>query len=246
MVESDVYLSIIIPAYNEQERIVKTLKRIFEYLENQRYSYEIILVSDGSKDETVNVAKKEFGKENNFFIVDRKQNYGKGYTVREGMLKAKGGIRLFTDADNSTDISHFELMRSFFDKGYDIVIGSRDSKDVIGAKQAVSQKWHKRLLGNLGNLFIQLVAVRGVWDTQCGFKAFRDYAAERIFSKSKINRWGFDIEALALARKFGFKIGIIPVFWINDPKSHVKFSAYFQVLWETVKIKLNLIKGNYK
>lgn len=240
-----VYLSVIVPAYNEEGRIVKTLSRIFEYLKSQNYSFEVILVSDGSKDGTVNAAKKKFGKEQNFFVIDYKENYGKGYAVRKGMLQAKGKIRLFTDADNSTDISHFKPMADFFSKGYDVVIGSRDSRDAVGAKQEMPQRWHKRLLGSWGNLFIQLVVVQGIWDTQCGFKAFRAYSAERIFSKAKINRWGFDIEVLALARKFGFKIGIIPVCWINSPKSHVKLSAYFQILWEVVKIWLNIKRNKY-
>ncbi|RLC34683.1 MAG: hypothetical protein DRZ76_02245 [Candidatus Nealsonbacteria bacterium] len=241
----EIYLSVIIPAYNEGKNISKTLDVVSKYLNSQPYSYEIIVVSDGSTDDTVKVVQEKAKLLPNVFVVDRKRNRGKGYTVKEGMLEANGNIRLFTDADNSTDISHFEKMRPLFDSGYDVVIGSRDPKDAPGARQAVPQPWHKRLLGNLGNLFVQLVAVRGIWDTQCGFKAFRHYAAEKIFSQTKINRWGFDIEALALARKFGYKIGIIPVNWINNPESRVKFSSYFQVLWETIKIRWNLYRHKY-
>ena len=98
----------------------------------------------------------------------------------------------------------------------------------------------------MGNLFIQLVAVRGIWDTQCGFKAFRDHAAKEIFSRSLIDRWGFDIEVLALARALKYKIGIVPAHWINDPKSLVSLWAYFQVLLETIKIRKNLMSGKYK
>ncbi len=182
----------------------------------------------------------------NLRVIDRKENHGKGYTVKEGMLAANGKIRLFADADNATDISHFEKMRPLFDKGFDVVICSRDEKDAKGAKQAVSQPWHKRMMGNMGNLFIQLVAVRGIWDTQCGFKAFRDHAAKEIFSRSLIDRWGFDIEVLALARALKYKIGIVPAHWINDPKSLVSLWAYFQVLLETIKIRKNLMSGKYK
>ena len=243
--QTDVFLSVIIPAYNEAERIGGTLEKISRYLKKQPYPYEIIVVNDASKDATAEKVEKL--KKEIFYLslLNIKDNRGKGYAVREGMLAARGRIRLFTDADNSTDISHFELMRPFFDKGYEMVICSRDKKDAAGARQSVPQSRFKRLLGNLGNLFIQLVAVRGIWDTQCGFKAFRDFAAKEIFSRARINRWGFDIETLALARALKYKIGIVPADWKNDPSSRVKMSAYFQVLWETVKIKLDLTLGKY-
>lgn len=246
------YLSVIIPAYNEEERIGKTLRRVDAYLKEQVFSAEIIVVIDGAKDNTANVVTDLSSVILNLRLIDRKENRGKGYTVREGMIAAKGEIRLFTDADNSTDISHFDKMKPLFNPSipsgqvYDIVICSRDKKDVVGATQAVPQPFFKRQLGNMGNLFIQLFAARGIWDTQCGFKAFRAEAAERIFSAAKIDRWGFDVEVLALARKFGYKIGIVPAYWINDPKSHVKLSGYLQVLWETLKIWWWLRTGGYK
>ncbi len=243
---SDIYLSVIIPAYNEERRIAKTLKRFHEYFSPQAYSYEILLVLDGPTDHTHEAAKKLSGEISHLAILHRSKNRGKGFTVREGMLAARGKIRLFTDADNSTDIAHFELMRPLFDKGYDVVIASRDSKDAPGARQRISQVWYKRLLGDMGNLFIQFMAVPGIWDTQCGFKAMRDYAALRVFRQSKIDRWGFDIELLALARALHYKIGIIPAVWENDPQSHVKFLGYLQVLWETVKIRINFSRGVYK
>jgi len=242
---ADIYLSVIIPAYNEEERIVKTIKAIFSYLQKQPYSYEILVANDGSKDKTSSVVRDLEIYMPNLKLIDRKENKGKGYTVRQGMLEAKGKIRLFTDADNSTDISYFEKMRPFFDKGYDIVISSRDPKDAAGAGQDVSQPWHKRLMGNLGNLYIQFMAVPGIWDTQNGFKAFRDYAAEKIFKSVKINRWAFDVEALALAKKLDYKIAVIPVHWINDPKSHVSLMGYFGTLWEVLKIRWNLNRNKY-
>lgn len=244
--ESRIYLSVIIPAYNEAERIAKTLRRIDAYLKEQVFPAEILVVIDGARDNTANVVADLRSEIFNVRIIDRKENRGKGYTVREGMLAAKGEIRLFSDADNSTDISHFDKMKPLFQQNHDIVICSRDKKDIAGARQAVPQSFFKRQLGNMGNLFIQLFAVRGIWDTQCGFKAFRAEAAERIFSVAKIDRWGFDVEALALARKFGYKIGIVPAYWINDPKSHVKLSGYLQVLWDTLKIWWWLRTDGYK
>ena len=237
MPQSDIYLSVIVPAYNEEDRISKTLQRFHDYFSAQPYNYEIVVVNDGSKDRTVEIAEHMRAGVKNLRVIDRKQNKGKGFSVREGMLKSFGRIRLFADADNATDIFHFEKMRPLFDKGYDIVIASRDSKDALGAKQAVPQPWHKRLLGNLGNLYIQKLAVKGIWDTQCGFKAFRDYSAEKIFNASKVDGWMFDVEALALARKFNLKIGIIPANWINDPNTRVKFSSYLKSLYDVFKIR---------
>ncbi|MBI2628080.1 MAG: glycosyltransferase family 2 protein [Candidatus Niyogibacteria bacterium] len=243
--QTNVFLSVIIPAYNEAERIETTLERISRYLKQQPYPYEIIVVNDASKDATAEKVEKLKREIIYLSLLNTKNNRGKGYAVREGMLAARGRIRLFTDADNSTDISHFELMRPFFDKGYEAVICSRDKKDAVGARQSVPQSRFKRLLGNLGNLFVQLVAVPGIWDTQCGFKAFRDFAAKEIFSRARIDRWGFDIEVLALARALKYKIGIVPADWKNDPFSHVKIASYFQVLWETIRVKWYLTLGKY-
>jgi len=246
MVTRDIYLSVVVPAYNEADRIESTLRRLAEYLSQQPYTYEIIVAIDGAKDATASIAQKLTSDIQYMRVIDRKENKGKGYTVREGMLAAEGKIRLFTDADNSTDIKYFEDMRPLFDKGYEVVISSRNPADAPGASQEIPQALFKRLLGMAGNIFIQVVAVRGIWDTQNGFKAFRNFAAEKIFSQTKIYRWGFDIEALALARALKYKIAIIPIHWYNDARSHVKFSAYFQVLWETVKVRWYIAGGAYK
>ncbi|MFP4083226.1 MAG: hypothetical protein ACLFVG_10815, partial [Candidatus Aminicenantes bacterium] len=149
------------------------------------------------------------------------------------------------DADNSTDISHFEKMRPLFDAEHDVVISTRHSRDAKGASQHISQPWHKRLMGMAGNLYIQMMAVPGIWDTQNGFKAFRNYAAQSIFSRTKISRWAFDVEALGLARKFGYKIGIIPVQWRNDPKSRVSPAAYVKFLFDVLRIRWNLMRKKY-
>lgn len=226
----------IIPAYNEEKRIVKTLKRIKEYLSGQSYTYEVLVVVDGAKDKTAEVAQN-FAKDwQNLKIINNKENHGKGFVVRQGMLESKGDYRVFTDADNSTDIRHLEKLLPKFQEGFEVVIGSRDYRDVVGATQAVPQSRLKRLLGDMGNLFIQFLVVPGIWDTQNGFKGFTAAAAQKIFSQTQINRWAFDVEALGLARKFGYKTGIIPVYWENDAQSHVKLSGYLNALWETVKI----------
>ena len=246
MAAADLDLSVIVPAYNEAERIPTTLKRLKEYLSGQSYSYEILVVLDGPSDSTRDVLRRLSGEIQHLKIIDRPINRGKGFTVREGMLRASGSVRLFTDADNSTDIDHFELMERLFDQGCDVVIASRSSKDAAEATQTVPQVWYKRILGKAGNLMVQLIAVRGIWDTQCGFKAFRAEAAERIFSQAKITGWGFDIEVLAMARVLGFKVGIIPAHWINDDRSHVGGLDYLRVLADAVKVRYNLFVGKYK
>jgi len=245
MSQSGVDLSVVVPAYNEAERIGKTLARLHEYLAHSRLTWEILVVLDGSKDQTLDIVRRKSLQVPALKIVERSVNRGKGFTVKEGMLQARGRIRLFTDADNSTDIDHFDKMRPLFDQGCDVVIASRNSLDVDGAEQAVSQAWHKRAIGRLGNRIVQRLAVPGIWDTQCGFKAFRAEAAVRIFSQATIERWGFDIEVLALARALGLRIGIIPAHWINDDRSHLRFTDYLSVLADTIAVRRNFRAGKY-
>lgn len=239
------YLSVVIPAYNEEKRIGKTLEIIGRYLATQPFTSEILVVLDGVKDNTLDVVQAFAQNRSDVRWIDRKENRGKGYTVREGMLAAHGEVRLFADADNSTDIDHFDKMKPKFDNGAHVVIATRDSKDVAGARQEVPQSPMKRLLGNAGNLFIQAMAVPGIWDTQCGFKAFSAESAVKIFSVATMDRWVFDIEALALARKFGYTIDLIPAYWINDDGSKVSFSNYLGSLVDTVKVRINLLTGRY-
>ncbi|MDP3947313.1 MAG: glycosyltransferase family 2 protein [bacterium] len=236
------FLSVVIPAYNEAKRIPLTLIDVDKHLRAQDFSYEIIVVNDGSRDATAEIVSRFIPLVRNLKLIDNKVNRGKGAVVRQGMQAAKGAIRLFTDADNSTSIDQFNKMLPHFKEGYDVVIGSRD---VPGARLEPPQRWYKRLFGNLGNLFIQTLLLRGIWDTQCGFKAFREEAVEEIFPMLKIDRWGFDIEILSLAKALGYRVKEIPVVWVNDPFSHLKLTGYLQVLWETVKIRWWLSRGKY-
>ena len=166
-------------------------------------------------------------------LIDNQHNGGKGAVVKQGMLEASGTIRLFTDADNSTSIDQFEKMIPYF-KEYDVIIGSRAVK---GAILDPAEPWYRQIPGKMGNIFIQFLLLPGIWDTQCGFKAFKEEVAEKIFPLMKIARWGFDAESLALAKHFGFRVKEIPVRWTNDVFSQVKPSTYLQVLIETIKIR---------
>ena len=240
------YLSVIIPAYNEAKRIGNTLEVIYNYLSVQPFTWELLVVLDGSQDNTLEITEQFAASREHIRWIYRQQNRGKGYTVRQGMLAATGDIRLFTDADNSTDISHFDQMKPLFENGAQIVICSRDSKDAPGAKQAVPQSPLKRFLGNAGNLLIQVMVVPGIWDTRCGFKAFRRGAAHKIFSLTCMDGWSIDDEALALGMHFGYKIHVVPANWINAEGTHVRKIDYLKNNWDALKIRWQLMSGFYE
>jgi glycosyltransferase involved in cell wall biosynthesis len=240
---NSIHLSVIIPAYNEAEKLPQTLPETSAYLSRQSYSYEIIVVNDGSRDRTADVVRELIPQVKNLKLIDNQENHGKGYVVRQGMLQAMGEYRLFTDADNSTTIDHLERMWPVFKEGYDVVIGSRDVK---GAKMEPAQPLFRRLLGEIFNLIVQaVVGLWGIWDTQCGFKTFTKKLVEEIFPKCKINRFAFDPEILILAKKAGYKIKEVPIFWKNDARSTVKFTWMLKMLFEVLQIRWNLMTGKY-
>ncbi len=231
-------LSVIIPAYNEAKRIKKTIFSVQEYLKKQNYDYEIIMVNDGSKDNTAEKAKETGVK-----VIDNKINRGKGAVVKQGMLGAQGDYRLFMDADNSTKINNLDKFWQFFNQGYDVVIAS------IGLKESeILEKtgWHRRMLGKFAKYLIQIIMFWKIKDSQRGFKCFTKKAAEKIFPKLTIMRWGFDIEILALAKLFNFKIKEVPIIWQNIGKSEVNLKSYFKTLLELFKIKWNLLIKAYQ
>jgi len=238
------HLSLIIPAYNEEKRLPKTLTEIDGYLRTKDYDYEILVVNDGSKDKTVEIAKNLVPGIKNLRVTGYNINQGKGYAVRFGMMEAKGDFRLFTDADNSTSIDQVERMWPEFEKGADIVIGSRD---VEGAILDPPQPWIRHiLLGEGFKLFRKLVV--GLWkteDTQCGFKCFTKEATENIFPRCRISRFAFDPEILIIGERMGYKIKEIPVCWKNDLESKVKFKSIIKIALDLFVIRLNSFRGAY-
>ncbi len=238
-------LSVIIPAYNEEKHIRRTVESIYRYLLAKGMEHEILVVPDGAHDGTKEIVRSMKDSIPTLELLDYKKNRGKGYAVKTGMLKASGDFRLFTDADNSTTIDHVEKMMPFFNQGYEVVIGSIAIK---GAKVASgSEPFWRRLFGKMGNLFIQIMAVPGISDTQRGFKIVTAKAAQDIFPRIRMERFSFDIEMLLLARKLGYKIKEVPINWNNDMSgSKVKLNTYFNVLMDTVKIRWNSIIGKYK
>ncbi len=241
------YLSVIIPAYKEGKRIGTNLLEIDKYLNSKNYSYEILVVIDGSPDDTAQIAKSYSGEVENLRIIDNKENHGKGYVVRQGLLAAQGKFRLFLDADGSTSITHLESFLPEFSKGYDVVIGSRDIK---GAFVQIHQPKYREVMGDLGNWLIRIVL--GLWsypDTQCGFKMLSREAAEAVASRMVIDRFGFDFELIILAKKLGFKIKQMPVRWLNEAGSTVNLTGpngYVQVFKDLFKTRIRLWMGKYK
>lgn len=238
------YLSIVIPAYNEEKRIGATLESVGTWLMRQSFDGEVVVVDNNSHDATARVVR-EFSHRFPFLRLVTEKRQGKGYAVQAGMLFAGGQIRLFMDADNSTTVDHFEKARPLLDQGIDVVIGSlaiKGSKVVQGGQEPL---W-RRILGKLGNLWIQLFAVPGVWDTQRGFKVFTAKAAQDIFPRLTIFGWGFDVQVLAIARARGYRIKEIPITWNNDPNSKVNAWAYPQVLLQTLKVFWHRMQGTYR
>ncbi|MFA6296627.1 MAG: dolichyl-phosphate beta-glucosyltransferase [Patescibacteria group bacterium] len=237
-------LSVVIPAYNEEKRITKTLESVNEYLTKQDFDYEILVVANNCTDNTDKVVLDLKNKIKNLELMDIGAGIpGKGGAVKVGFLKAQGEYIMFMDADNATKINELDHFWNYFDEGYDIVIGSRDTK---GSKVVVSQAWYKELAGKIGNLLIQIVALPGIHDTQCGFKIFKQKVVKDVFPIQKLGGWGFDIEILALAKKFGYKIKEEPITWFNAVGSKVSMGDYLHVFSDLFKVRWWLWTGVYK
>lgn len=240
------YLSVIIPAYKEGERIGHNLLEIEKYLDHKDFDYEVLMVVDGSPDNTAEIAGNYSSQVRNLKVINNPENHGKGYVVRQGLLEAKGDIRLFLDADGSTSITHLDKFLPEFEKGHDVVIGSRD---IEGAFIQIHQPKYREVMGNMGNWLIRIVL--GLWeypDTQCGFKMMTGKAAEEIAGRMVVDRFGFDFELIILAKKLGFKIKQMPVRWLNEEGSTVGLTGpngFIQVIIDLFKTKGRLMSGKY-
>lgn len=236
------YLSIVIPAYNEEKRIGKTLLDIDLYLSRQNYLYEIIVINDGAKDKTAEIVKKFTGLIKNLKLIDNHENHGKGWVVKQGMLEAKGKYRLFVDADNAISIDHLDKFWPYL-KDYDLVIGSIEIK---GSRIKENAAWYRRILGKWSKYLIRALTVWEIHDSQRAFKLCSAKVAEDLFPRQTIERWGFDFEILVIAKRLGYRIKELPVTWINPSGSNVSLKSYLRTLVELLKVKWNLITGKYK
>jgi dolichyl-phosphate beta-glucosyltransferase len=235
--ETRPYLSLIIPAYNEEARIVSTLNNVRDYLAVTFDSWNIVVVDDGSTDNTLSIMRQWAAENEGLRIVSYKPNVGKGYAVRQGVFAADGEFIAFSDADLSAPIEELAKLFDAVKKGYDIAIGSRAVK---GASIPIHQPFYRELGGKGLNLIIQALAVPGICDTQCGFKLFRGDVAREIFSRCFVNKWGFDVEVLYLARRLGYSIAEIGVKWSHAEGSKIKpFPAALGIIRDLVRIRLH-------
>jgi dolichyl-phosphate beta-glucosyltransferase len=235
---------VVVPAYNEEHRITHTLLKIGEFLKNKKIDAEVIVIDDGSTDKTSQVVKSQKSKIPNLTLITLEKNLGKGNAIKTGIMKASGELVLMIDADNSTPIDEYTKLRASLTDEYDIVIGSRYLKD---SYVQIRQPFYRIAIGRLGNMLISMFLVKGIKDTQCGFKLFRNAAAKQIFSRQKIKRWGFDMEALVIAKLLHYKTKEVPVSWFNSVETRLRpIHDTFGTLMELIHIKINLLGNKYK
>jgi glycosyltransferase involved in cell wall biosynthesis len=228
--------SIIIPAYNESQRLGATLDRVLAHVEASGWKAEILVVDDGSTDSTADLVREYAGRHPAIRLIQNPGNRGKGYSVRNGMRHATGEILLFTDSDLSAPIAEAGKLFARIAAGADVAIGSRW---LDPATQTARQPLYRQLFGRIFNLLLRLILGLRFKDTQCGFKAFTRRAAQLIFARQRIERWGFDPELLFLAGKLGLKVEEVPVEWADDPRTKVRpvrdglriFSEMLRVRW---------------
>jgi len=236
-------LSIVIPAYNECMRIESTLERVMSCVQTCGWDAEVLVVDDGSSDETVAILHRWMDRHPRLHLIRNPGNRGKGYSVRNGLLQAAGDIVMFTDADLSAPMEEAELLFAAIDSGADVAIGSRwlDKQ-----KQTIHQPIYRRFFGRCFNWVTRRVIGLPFKDTQCGFKAFRREAAQVIFRLQTIERWGFDPEILFIARKLRFRIVEVPVTWGHDERSRISYlKDGMKMLEEMGQIRTNSLRGRY-
>jgi dolichyl-phosphate beta-glucosyltransferase len=235
--------SIVIPAYNESSRLGTTLERVLGYVHTQGWDCEVIIVNDGSRDNTAEIVRAFAAKDSALHLVENPGNRGKGYSVRNGMLHAQGSIVLFSDADLSSPIEEAPKLFQALESGADIAIGSRWLR---AETQTRRQPLHRQLFGRIFNLLLRLTLGLHFADTQCGFKAFKRRAVEAIFPMQKIERWGFDPEILFLARKLGFKVKEVPVAWGHSGETRIHpLIDGTRMFQEMLRIRWYSLTGKY-
>lgn len=254
----EVFLSVVIPAYNESARLPDSLKKVLDYLETRDYPYEVIVVDDGSTDNTADLGDEFVGNAKlknpkSTARVIRNPHRGKGYTVRTGMLTAQGQYILFSDADLSAPIEEVEKLLKYLQGKYDIAIGSREGKGAV----RIDEPFYRHLMGRVFNTFVRLVALPQFNDTQCGFKAFRKEAAHTLFRSLNLYGdntpdvkgalvTGFDVEVLYLALKWGYKIKEVPVRWFYSKGANVNpIKDSYRLFKDIARVRMNDIRGMY-
>ena len=235
------FLSIVIPAYNEESRIAQTLDTVVGYVEDRGYSWEVVVADDGSQDGTAGLVEAFAGENPNVRLV-RLSHRGKGWAVKWGMLEAQGQYRFIADADLSMPIERLEMFLPPALSEFDIAIGSREAP----GSRRFDEPMRRHLMGRMFNRMVRLLAVRGFSDTQCGFKCFEAHAAETLFPMQLARGFGFDVEVLFLAQRLGMRIKEIPIDWYYHEGSKVKpLRDSFLMLKDLLSVRWNSVKGRY-
>jgi dolichyl-phosphate beta-glucosyltransferase len=235
--------SIVIPAYNEGARLGATLEKVLRYVRAQGWNAEVIVVDDGSRDNTAEIVRGFAEKDSRFRLVENPGNRGKGYSVRNGMLNARGEVVVFSDADLSSPIEEMPKLLAALAAGADIAIGSRWLRVELQTRR---QSLHRQIFGRVFNVLLRIILGLRFRDTQCGFKAFTRRASQTILPLQRIERWGFDPEILFLARKFGFRVEEVPVLWghSGDTRIHPLLDGA-RMFQEMLRIRWYDVTGKY-
>jgi dolichyl-phosphate beta-glucosyltransferase len=238
------FVSLVIPAYNEENRIKKSLVNIQKYLDQQPYKAQLIIVDDGSRDKTIAVAENALNNNHNHKILHYSDNKGKGYAVRKGVLEANGKYIFFMDADLSTPIQELNPFLEALEKGYDIVIGTRRNKE---SKIEKKQPKYREILGQGFTVLTNAILVKKITDITCGFKGFKKDIGKSLFERQIICNWSFDAEVMFLAQKYNYTIKELPVRWHDEQGSKVKlYRDIVGSLKGIVQIRVNNFRGIYK
>lgn len=236
--------SIVLPAYNESERIAATVESIFAFAAQKSWLTEIIVVNDGSTDDTAEVVRRCAATRPGVRLLENPGNRGKGYSVRHGMLQAQGEILLFSDADLSSPIAEAEKLFAAIANGADIAIGSRWLKTELQLRR---QPLYRQFYGRIFNLALRLILGLQFKDTQCGFKAFTRRSAHALFALQKIERWGFDPELLYLAKRLYLRIEEVPVAWAHREGTRLNpLRDGLRMFGEMLQIRWNGLRGEYR
>jgi dolichyl-phosphate beta-glucosyltransferase len=235
--------SLIIPAYNESQRIIPTLTRVLSYVAEQGWDAELIIVNDGSRDDTADIIRGYASQNPMVRLIENPGNRGKGYSVRNGMLNARGELLLFSDADLSSPIEEAPNLFQAIEAGADVAIGSRWLQSEL---QTERQPLHRQLFGRIFNVALRIILGLKYKDTQCGFKAFTHQAAQSVFALQRIERWGFDPEILFLAEKQGLRVAEVAVRWAHDEHGRINpLRDGVRMFLDALKVRWNWATGKY-
>lgn len=239
----NIYLSVIIPAFNEEKRLSNTLTKVFHYLDSKDFKSEVVVVDDGSTDKTNEIASDFQKKRSNLTLLRNQKNSKKGYSVKRGVFHANGEYVLYSDADLSTPIEELEKFYKWIEEGYDVIIAARNLPE---SKKEIKQPIHREVGGYIYRKLNRLLFRHGLHDTQCGFKCFKKEVAQELFKRQTVFDFAFDIEILVLALLMGYTIHEVPVIWRNADHTRLNFVAdSFRMLTSLLKIKLNFVLNRY-